>query len=594
MKLFVSKCNAAICCIVSVCVAMLVSCGGSGDEITSEYVADLQKQLDTTMSLYEQLKTENAEFDKKMASRDSAIQAQAAEIQSLIDRCNGKPQKNVAPSSDAQSVDAQKKELKNKENEIKKLQKQIDQQSKQIKELKAANESKAGSSSNDKQYKSQIAALTKQVNDQDKQIKQLKNSLNAKEKSSTDCDNVKKGYDKQVADLKGQVNDYKGEVSTLKKQIDELKAELRTAKSNASTNDDKNAEALKTAQSQLATLTAQLNECNRLNAQYQNDVKAAQSQLEKCQSESSSNSSQQDKTAALIAQCEKDKQDLQNTITALQTQISALDQQIDRLRNENATLTQYVQNSGNSNSSAETIALLNAQIEEQRAQIASLQEQLRQKEEALAKSQTSGKSTKPTKGEMDKSMAELQALCDSYAAEIERLKAENAQLKSENADLKEKVASSASLFAENAKLQQKVKLASVLVTTDVTATPGKSVKTGNIVKPTDKASQTQVVRVDCRLLDNNVIDPGSITIYARIANAANRVVTNGDASTSSFDLNGVQMLYTMKQDIEFTGYGRKLTMLWKRMGDTELVPGLYWVTLYANGYEIGKTSFTLK
>ena len=53
------------------------------------------------------------------------------------------------------------------------------------------------------------------------------------------------------------------------------------------------------------------------------------------------------------------------------------------------------------------------------------------------------------------------------------------------------------------------------------------------------------------------------------------------------------MQYTTKQDIEFTGSGRTLTMLWKRGDAVELTPGLYWVKLYANGYEIGKVSFKL-
>ena len=133
----------------------------------------------------------------------------------------------------------------------------------------------------------------------------------------------------------------------------------------------------------------------------------------------------------------------------------------------------------------------------------------------------------------------------------------------------------------------------MLVTSDIIVTPGKSVKIGNVVKPTNKASQTKCIRLDCRILDNNVVDPGSMTIYARISDAADRAIYNGTAESFSFDLAGTTMQYTTKQDIEFTGSGRTLTMLWKKGDNVELTPGLYWVKLYANGYEIGKASFKL-
>ena len=59
-------------------------------------------------------------------------------------------------------------------------------------------------------------------------------------------------------------------------------------------------------------------------------------------------------------------------------------------------------------------------------------------------------------------------------------------------------------------------------------------------------------------------------------------------------MNGTPMQYTVKQDIEFTGFSRKVSMIWKKLESVEMPAGLYWVTLYANGNEIGKTSFKLK
>lgn len=217
---------------------------------------------------------------------------------------------------------------------------------------------------------------------------------------------------------------------------------------------------------------------------------------------------------------------------------------------------------------------------------------------AAAKNSTStstATSTATTKASANKKLDELQSLCDSYAAEIERLRAENEQLRTENgqlrADMDNLQKDAAQALEDNSKLVQKVALASILVTDGLAATPAKSIS-GATVKATEKSSQVMGVKVEGRILDNNVADPGTVTIYARIANANNRIVSNG--MPEEFDMNGVPMQYTMRQDIEFTGAGRKISMIWRKLESVEMPAGLYWVTLFANGNEIGKTSFVLK
>ena len=382
------------------------------------------------------------------------------------------------------------------------------------------------------------------------------------------------------------------ELESLRKEYNQIENENK--KDNESTE-------LSVTKEEMRQLTVQLNECRKLNTQYQNDVKAANDNLKAMSQKEAECRTQNEELKQAqqnIAQkCENDKQALQAHISDLQQQVFVLQSKVDQLTSENANLAKSQQSNATDNTAAtnKTIADLNAQVEAQRRQIEQLQADLRQKdtELAAAKSNTNT-NAKSSKGAVNQKLADLQSLCDSYAAEIERLRAENTQLKGENAQLKEQVASSANLFAENERLQQKVKLASVLVTSDLKATPGKSVKVGNVVKPTTKASQTNYVRIDCRIMDNNVIDPGSMTIFARISNAADRAICNGNPENYTFDFNGVQMQYTTKQDIEFTGSGRMLTMLWKKSESLQLGPGLYWVKLYANGYEIGKASFKLE
>lgn len=634
MRIFTSKRTLALVCGVFLSAAIFQSCGGSADAPSDKQIAELQSQLDSTMQLYQQVKSQNSDFDRQLASRDSAITAQAAEIQSLINQLNGgKPAQNL----DKSQVDKQRNEIREKENKIKQLQKQIDEQTKQINSLKSSS-ANGTTGENSAQYKNQIAQLKKQIEQQEKQINELKKetkNLKSNNAASSNCDQVKKNYESQVADLNGEIKTYKTQIADLHKQIKTLKSDVAKMKSAAS-GDEAAAEELKSARAELREMTVQLNECRKLNTQYQNDVKAANENLASTKAELESSKTQlkalqntqnegskveqtvrqelaslMEKEAAcharneemartqqkLVQECENDKQALQATISDLREQVLSFQTRVDQLTSENAALAKSSSNKGQDDAdaaaAASLIAELSARVESQQAQIEKLQAELQQKDKDLAAAKSNSGSAKPSKGTVDQKLAELQALCDGYVAEIERLRAENEQLKSENAELKNKVASSADLFAENERLQQKVKMASVLITSDIKVTPGKSVKVGNVVKPTSKASQTKCIRIDCRLLDNNVVDPGSMTIFARISDAADRAIYNGTASNFSFDLNGVTMQYTTKQDIEFTGSGRTLTMLWKKGDSVELAPGLYWVKLYANGYEIGKASFKL-
>lgn len=195
----------------------------------------------------------------------------------------------------------------------------------------------------------------------------------------------------------------------------------------------------------------------------------------------------------------------------------------------------------------------------------------------------------------NKKIKELQSQIDELKAEIERLKAENEELKAENQQIKEEVETANNnvqkLNEENSELNRKVQLASILVTSDVTATPEKKKCCGNSFKATDKASSVQRIRVAGKLMANNVVEPGTITIYVRIAKGSN-LITNGETQTFNFE--GTDMQYTASQDVEFYGQTRAFAINWKKAENTVLPTGAYTATIYANSHEIGKTNFSLK
>lgn len=197
-----------------------------------------------------------------------------------------------------------------------------------------------------------------------------------------------------------------------------------------------------------------------------------------------------------------------------------------------------------------------------------------------------------------KQIAELQKRCDDLSEEIEALKAENRRLREENeqmqSDLEQANGTISNQNSQIADLNQKLVNARTLLINDLSATPEKK-KCGksNKFKSTNKSGSVERVSISGKILPNTVVDPGTKTFYARITKG-NTLITNLGDEPKAFDMDGVDMLYTAEQDVEFYGQGRNFNMIWRKSNATKLDPGVYTVTVYNAGNEVGKTNFTLK
>ena len=260
---------------------------------------------------------------------------------------------------------------------------------------------------------------------------------------------------------------------------------------------------------------------------------------------------------------------------------------------------------------AAQIALLQGQVSSQQAEIARLQEELANqitlvneanatarnaKAEAEKAAANNSANVAKTKGTINKKLAQLQAQCDEYLEELERLRAENIVLRNENDSLRNEVVAikrnAENVAVENAKMAAKVSRASVLSTSDINVTPLKRLSNGT-GRPTSRASATNAFRIEGYLLANNVVEPGTITVYAVISSPSNIVLHNGTVE-QKFDANGVRTTYTTVQAFDFTGDSRQFDMKWSKDDEMELEAGIYRVSLYANGNLIGVTEFKLK
>lgn len=523
----------------------LVSCH-SRDRVSDAEVAALQERLDSLNREYALLREQGSDYAGELGSKDSMIQSQAAEIQSLIAQL-----RQARAAADAGGDAAL---LREKNAQISTLRKQLDAQSRQLKRLEAEAAASSGSVSPELQkqierYKDQVARQEKQIADLGKQIDGLNNRVGTQDGTIASLQEEKAALTRRVETLNGQVNQLNAQMSSSQGDND-----------------------------------AQLAGCQQRVSQLESRADRLQQQVE----------SLQGRVKACDAQ-QQERDRLQQQVDAMGKQVSQLQQQLQERESRLKAL--EGERSGSSEEAASRISALQEHVALQQEEISRLTAELQSKEKALQELQAgAGKSSQTaTAATAGKKLSELQAMCENYAQEIERLRAENARLQTENDQLRDEMAQvqrdAERALTDNSKLEQKVALASILVADNLTATAAKSIN-GNSIKETEKASQVAGVRIEGRLLDNNVVDPGTVRLYARIASANNRIVANG--TPEDFDLQGVRMQYTMSQDIEFTGASRKILMMWRKLPATEMPAGLYWVTLYAGGNEIGKTSFLLK
>lgn len=524
-----------------------VSCHNE-DVITADEVMALQDRLDSLSRNYEQVRSQGSVYESQLGEKDSMIRAQTAEIQSLIAQLN---RARVAVDADENVA-----QLREKNAQINTLKKQIGEQERQLKRLEKEVKASSGLVSAETQdqiawYKSQAVRQERQISDLSEQVA----SLNT-----------------QVGEQNGTIITLKNEKQSLMQRVEALNSRVESLNSFVNTQKDNQD-------------NAELAGCQQRVIQMEGEAVRLQQQL----------TSLQERVKTCDAR-QQERDQLDKQVTAMGLQVSQL-QELLAQKDARLAVLESQRPGDNSEEVAARVSALREHIASQHEEIDRLTKEVQAKEAALQALQSSVDkgSVASTVSAADKKLSELQAMCENYAQEVERLRAENARLQTENDQLRDEMVQvqrdAEKALTDNSELVQKVALASILVTDGLEATPAKSIN-GNTVKSTEKASQVMGVRIEGRLLDNNVVDPGTITIYARIATANNRIVANG--MPESFDMQGTPMQYTMSQDIEFTGTGRKVLMIWRKQPATEMAAGLYWVTLYANGNEIGKTSFMLK
>lgn len=190
---------------------------------------------------------------------------------------------------------------------------------------------------------------------------------------------------------------------------------------------------------------------------------------------------------------------------------------------------------------------------------------------------------------LKKELKTVRAVLRSYVIQIDSLNRLNEALTTENKEVKKKYSEATrqinTLAEEKKNLNEKVALAAQLDATNIVVEPKN--KRG---KETDKVKNVKKLAVSFTLVKNITAQTGDRTLYVRITQPGNEVLSKSVSDTFKYENRELQ--YSIKKYIEYTGEEQTVTVYW----DVEeyLAAGTYHVYIFADGIMIGSSSFNLK
>lgn len=185
----------------------------------------------------------------------------------------------------------------------------------------------------------------------------------------------------------------------------------------------------------------------------------------------------------------------------------------------------------------------------------------------------------------------MRSIMRDFVMQIDSLNRRNEQLMAENYEVKEqykKVETEKNqLSQEKDKLQQNLQRAAMLEARDLAV---ESLNDRN--KDTKFAKRTEKIRVSLVLSKNVTAKRGAKNIYIRITRPDQLLLAKSQADVFQFE--DLKIQYSAMREVNYEGQELPVAIFWDNAGSAELVTGVYSVDVFADGNNIGTTSFSLK
>jgi len=190
-----------------------------------------------------------------------------------------------------------------------------------------------------------------------------------------------------------------------------------------------------------------------------------------------------------------------------------------------------------------------------------------------------------------KEVTTLRGIMHDYIIQIDSLNQKNQRLMAENVNVKQQVTEvktvNQQLQSEKKNLEQTVTLAAQLEATGLHAS-GISAKGKEMVK----SGRIDKVKVDFILSKNLTARRGAKNIYIRIQRPDQLLLMKSEKNLFKFE--DMKIPYSAMREVEYEGNELPVSIYWDNSKESPLISGKYTVDVFADGRNIGATTFDVK
>lgn len=190
-----------------------------------------------------------------------------------------------------------------------------------------------------------------------------------------------------------------------------------------------------------------------------------------------------------------------------------------------------------------------------------------------------------------KQVTTLRGIMRDFVVHIDSLNAVNKELRAENLEVKKQYKEveqqNVQLSKEKQNLQNNLKRAAMLEARSLVAEPLNSRS-----KTTKLARKAEKIRIYFVLSKNVTAKRGGKDIYARIMRPDQLLLSKN--KNDLFQFEDLKIQYSATRNVNYEGQELAVAIFWDNSNEPQLMPGEYVVNLFADGNEIGETTFILR